>query len=62
MARNKIKSKVKISKWIQQICIKNEYYGFDESHMSQLNATRVSIYDNKKITLTFSGICLIDTI
>lgn len=62
MARNKIKSKVKISKWIQQICIKNEYYGFDESRMSQLNAKRVSICDNKKTTLTFSGICLIDTI
>jgi hypothetical protein len=63
IARNKIKSKVKISKWIQQAGIKNEHYGFDdESRMSQLNATRVSIYDNKKVTLTFSGRCLINTI
>jgi hypothetical protein len=43
--------------------MKNEYDGFDsENRMSQLNAIGVMIYNNKKITSTFSSSCLIDTI
>ena len=49
IARNKIKSKKKISKWIEKACMKNQYYGYDdESRMSELNATRVNIYGNER--------------
>src|SRR5918912_1516147 len=46
IASNKIKSNIKISKWIQQACEKNEYYGYDDDErISLLNAKPVRIYD-----------------